>query len=186
MTTSPVTATTSLGSLTIGAAKAASLDNSKKVVIVWQKSTISAACKQALATITSGVHIWSPTIDGQKLDATAFATASYQVLILWAGDPTDKTAAESVHQWIANNRKYIQSTGMVLYIIPSKLFSLCGIESVYADLGQTVKALPKWAPNLHTLLVNFEAKFPPAEVSFLRGLLQKLAALVTKKSSTGS
>lgn len=162
---------------------AASADNSKKVIVVWQKSTISAACKQALATISGGVHIWDPTIDGTKFDATAFSASSWSCLILWAGDPSSKTAAADVHTWYVANRTYIKSTNFQVYVIPKKLFSLAGLKSVYEDTATALKALPKWHPDLHQLLLNFEQQFPTSEFSLLKGLWNKIVAAVTKKGS---
>jgi hypothetical protein len=156
-------------------------DNSKQIIIIWQKSKISDNCKAALATITSGVHIWDPVIDGSKLDAKTFANASYNCLILWAGDKSSKTAAADVHQWYTDNRDYIKSTNFTVYVIPKKLFSFAGIKSVYEDAATAMKALPKWHPNLEQLLLKFEEKFPESEVTFLKGLFYKILSLVTKK-----
>lgn len=173
--------TVSFGKLSIASVKAASLDNSRKIVIIYQKSTISKRVQQALSTIAGGVHIWNPTIDGQKLDAATFATSTYSCLILHSGDTTSKTAAEDVHTWVANNRAYIKSTGMVLYVVPTKIFSLAGLKSVYADLGTTIKAIPKWADDLHHLLLNLEDQFPAGEHSVFKALINKIIGFVTKK-----
>lgn len=156
-------------------------DNSTKIIIIYQKSTISQNVQKALSTIAGGVHIWSPTIDGQKLDAPAFAAATYSCLILHSGDPNSKTAAADVHTWVANNRAYIKSTGMVLYVVPTKIFSFAGLKSVYADLGTTIKAIPKWAENLEHLLLNLEDQFPASEHSVIRALINKIIGFITKK-----
>lgn len=149
-------------------------DNSKKIIIIWQKSTISDSCKQALSTIASGVHIWDPKVDGAKLDAETFAQASYGCLVLWAGDPSYKTAAQDVHSWFTNNRSYIKKTNFTVYVIPKKLFSFAGLKSVYEDCATAIKSLPKWHSNLEHLLLNFEEQFPTAEYGFLRALFNKL------------
>ncbi len=153
---------------------------SKKVLIIWQKSTISKACKQAMATIEGGVHIWDPVIDGQKLDGSAFEAASYDCLILWAGNTKQKNAAEEVHNWVTKNRAFIKANGIKSYVIPTKIFSLAGIESVYEDFAISLKSLPKWSDNLGNLLVKMENKFPESEVSLLSGLFSKLLTLFSK------
>lgn len=157
------------------------VDNSNKIIIIWQKSAISAACKQALATVTGGVHIWDPTIDGSKYDGPTFAASSTACLILWAGDPSSKTAATDVHSWYTANRAYIKSTGFTVYVIPKKFFSLAGLKSVYEDSAVAIKALPKWHPDLQSLLTNFEAKFPSSEFGYLTALYNKLLSIITSK-----
>lgn len=177
----PASPITSLGKLSINAIRAQTADVSQKVIIIWQKSSISENCQKALATIKGGVHIWNPIIDGQKLDVDTFAVASYNVLILWAGDPASKTAAAEVHTWFVNNRKDIKARGILTYVIPKKFFSFAGLKSVYEDTATALKALPKWHPDLHQLLLNLEEKFPESEIGHLKALLVKLVSLVTKK-----
>ncbi len=154
-----------------------------KVLIIWQKSKISPACRKALATINAGVHIWDPVIDGQKLDAQAFVNASYDCLILWAGNPNVKTSAADVHTWVSNNRAFIKTSDITSYVIPTKIFSLAGIKSVYEDFAVAIKALPKHAADLGALLVKLEAKFPESEVSLLKGLVEKALSFFTKNGT---
>lgn len=179
-TTSAATTTTAS---TSSASSTSASTAPNKVLIIWQKSTISSACQTALATVESGVHIWSPTIDGQKLDAPTFANASYGCLILWAGDPSSSTAAADVHTWVTNNRTYLKANpNIVCYVVPTKIFSVAGLKSVYEDFATAIKALPKWSDDLHNLLLNFEAQFPTSEVSTITALLQKVYSFFTKNA----
>lgn len=164
-----------------GSAADSSADNSRKVIIIWQKSTISDACKTALGTITGGVHIYDPQIDGVKFDAAAFAASSWSCLVLWAGNPASKTAASDVHDWLVANRAYVKQTQFVVYVIPKKFFSLLGLKSVYEDFATAIKSLPKWHPDLHRLLLAFEERFPESEHSALYAVYQKIVSLITKK-----
>lgn len=168
-------------SVSLAGSAAATADNSRKVIIVWQKSTISDSCKKALGTVTGGVHIYDPQIDGAKFDAAAFAASSWSCLVLWAGNPASKTAAADVHDWLVANRPYIKQTKFIVYVIPKKFFSFLGLQSVYEDFATAIKALPKWHPDLHKLLLNFEEQFPEAEHSALYAIYQKLVSLITKK-----
>lgn len=176
-----ITATPALSSQI--AATTTNAPPSKKVIIIWQKSTISSACKKALATIEGGVHVWDPLVDGQKLDAEVFVKASYDCLILWSGDTAIKTAAADVHTWLSKNRAYIKTNAITTYVIPSKLFSLAGIHSVYEDFAIAIKALPKWSEDLGSLLIKFEAQFPTGEVSVVMGLINKAIHFFSKNGT---
>lgn len=168
-------------SLAGSSSSAATADNSRKVIIIWQKSTISDNAKTALGTVTGGVHIYDPQIDGAKFDAAAFAASSWSCLVLWAGNPASKTAASDVHDWLVANRQYVKQTKFVVYVIPKKFFSLLGLKSVYEDFATAIKALPKWHPDLHKLLLAFEEQFPESEHSTLYALYSKIVSLITKK-----
>lgn len=179
-TTPSASQSVSIGKLAMATTKAAGLDNSKKIIIIYQKSSISSAVKKALSTCPNNVHFWDPIVDA-SLDAPAFAQASYNILILWAGDPNNKNAATAVHTWYTNNRAYIKQTGIVGFVIPKKLFSAAGLKSVYEDAFQALKAIPKWAPNLEHLLLNFEEEFPSSEYSIIKALFNKFISAITKK-----
>lgn len=172
-------AATTTDSVPISGVAAGIDDNSNKVIIIWQKSSISDACKNALATIEGGVHIYDPLID-TTLDAPAFSKSTQNCLVLWAGNPTTKTAASDVHTWYTANRAYIKQTQFQVYVIPTKFFSLLGLESVYTDCATAIKALPKWSSNLHKLLLQYEAKFPTSEYSVIEAIFNKVKSLVTK------
>lgn len=155
-------------------------DNSKQIIIIWQKSKISDKCRKALGTIGSGVHIWDPLVDGEKLDAKAFAKATYNCLVLWSGNPDSKTAAQDVHKWYGDNRQYIKDTGFTVYVVKRRIFSWAGLKSVYEEVATALKALPKWGNDLESLLLNLETEFPAAENSVVKALFHKALEFFTK------
>lgn len=155
-------------------------DNSKQIIIIWQKTKISEKCKKALATIGTGVHIWDPKIDGSKLDAPTFAKATYNCLILWSGDSSNKTAAQEVHKWYTENRGYIKETGFTVFVVKRRLFSWAGLKSVYEEIATSLKKLPKYGDDLEKLLLNLEDEFPSSENSVAKAIVQKLIDFFTK------
>lgn len=156
-------------------------DNSKNIIIIWQKSTISDNSRKALGTIGSGVHIWDPLVDGYKLDAQTFAKASFNCLVLWSGNPGSKTAADDVHTWYTQNRQYIKDTGFTVFVVKKRLFSWAGLKSVYEEVATSLKKLPKWGDDLEKLLLNLEEEFPASENTLLSALIQKAIEFFQKK-----